>query len=549
MARGKAISIGPRGSCCRQYEGRPGFWFEKNLAPQHRLWPEAFPETFVRERCLDALGRTASTKADALEYCHRRRNELQRQVDGLQAGPQELSPDDVGSFAAALANRTAMALRDEMPLPTLPVETLSRLKQALPLWQEHEMKAPVDRMIEAEERGGQMVDALEETWAVWASGTLDGLDRETMDAVSKGFDEALKASGTLLKPRTRQAVEAVYAAKLANWAGIAEDFQKQGHSKAPKPKGAMKVITVETLCEKSLEEDWHSPATIPGVRNALNKLMAWAASSHGITMVASIQQEHMREYALALRKSQPKSARKDLSYLSAILQCGIDHGLLSGPNPCQGIPQVKRSDRMRVAKSVDGHKTLTLEELQQIDVLMKSDSQYELYLLQRFTGARQQEVAGLRPCDFIEKGGIKCISIEPYDQRGLGVKGQESGIKTPQSVRFIPLPEVLHPLWEKLKGTSKMPFFPKQKNERTFGENYRSRFHDKTKRRGLPSGTHSLRETLIQTLTTNDAREYIIRCITGKAMPMPDYVHADLPKMASALELYSNIMPIKNPPG
>ena len=93
-----------------------------------------------------------------------------------------------------------------------------------------------------------------------------------------------------------------------------------------------------------------------------------------------------------------------------------------------------------------------------------------------------------------------------------------------------------------------MPFFPKQKNERTFGENYRSRFHDKTKRRGLPSGTHSLRETLIQTLTTNDAREYIIRCITGKAMPMPDYVHADLPKMASALELYSNIMPIKNPP-
>jgi integrase len=257
----------------------------------------------------------------------------------------------------------------------------------------------------------------------------------------------------------------------------------------------------------------------------------------------------MREYALALRKSQPKSARKDLSYLSAILQCGIDHGLLSGPNPCQGIPQVKRSDRMRVAKSVDGHKTLTLEELQQIDVLMKSDSQYELYLLQRFTGARQQEVAGLRPCDFIEKGGIKCISIEPYDQRGLGVKGQESGIKTPQSVRFIPLPEVLHPLWEKLKGTSKMPFFPKQKNERTFGENYRSRFHDKTKRRGLPSGTHSLRETLIQTLTTNDAREYIIRCITGKAMPMSDYVHADLPKMASALELYSNIMPIKNPPG
>jgi len=544
LVRGKSISIAPRGSCCRQYEGRQGFWFEKNVVPQHRLWPEAFPESFIRERCLDAFGRPASTKHDALEYCHRRRNEIQRQIDGLKAGPRDLAPDDVNSLAAALANRTAMALRDEVPLQRLPVETLARLRQSLPLWQEHERKAPVDRMIEAVEDGGSLVDALNETYEVWASGALSGLDRPTMDAVAVAFDQALSTSGTLLEPQTRKMVEAAYASKLAHWGSSAGEAQQKGQTKAPKPKGASKVVTIEALCELSLAEDWHGPTTIPGVRNALNKLMAWAASAHGITLIASIQQEHMKEYALLLRKSQPKSARKDLSYLSSILQCGIDFDLLPGPNPCEGIPKIKRSDRKRVAKTVESNKTLTHEQLQLIDNLMEADQQYDLYLLQRFTGARQQEVAGLRHCDFTEKCGIKGIAIEAHEERGLGVDGQTSGIKTLQSLRFIPLPSVLHPLWERLKSTTTAPCFPKKANERRYGENYRARFHDKTKRRGLPSGTHCLRETLIQTLTANDVREYTTRCVTGKAMPMPDYVHADIPKMAEALELYSRLMPL-----
>lgn len=544
MARGKAISIGPRGSCCRQYEGREGFWFEKNVAPQHQRWPEAFPETFIRERCIDAFGRAATRKNDALEFCQRRTNQIQRQIDGLKAGPRKLSSDDVGSVAGAMANRTAMALRDEIPLQTLPVETLTRLKQALPLWNEHELKSPVERMIEAAEQGGEFSDALNDTFAVWASGELDGLDRRTMDAVALAFDEALNNSGTLLEPQTKRAVEAAYAIKLARWGAASMEAKEKGHNKAPKPKGAARVVTIEMLCERSLEEDWHGPATISGVRNALNKLMAWAANSHGITLLASIQQEQMKEYALAIRRSQPKSARKDLSYLSSIFQCGIDFDLLPGPNPCEGIPKIKRSERKRVAKTSESNNTLTLEQLQQLDQLMMADQQVDLYLLQRFTGARQQEIAGLRHCDFLEKGGIKCIAIKAHEERGLGVDGQTSGIKTLQSLRLIPLPKVLHPLWNKLKGESKSACFPRQTNERRFGENYRSRFHDKTKRKGLPSGTHCLRETLIQTLTANDVREYTVRCITGKAMPMPDYVHADLPKMAEAIELYAEIMPM-----
>jgi hypothetical protein len=544
VVRGRSISIGPRGSCCRQYEGREGFWFEKNLAPQHRLWPDAFPETFIRERCLDALGRPAKDKLNALEYCQRRRNEIQRQIDGLKEGPIVLSPDDVGTLAAAMATRTAMALRSEVPLQSLSVDTLKTLRQSLPLWQEHVIKPPVDRMIEAVERGGDFVDAFHETSTVWSGGVLDGLDSQTMDAVALSFDSALRAEGTLLEPLTRKAVEAAYSIELVQWGSLIEPAKTQGEIKAPKPKGAAKTVTIDSLCELSVSEDWHGPTTIAGVRNALNKLMTWAASNHGISLVGSIQSEHMKEYALQLRKTLPKSARKDLSYLSSVFQCAIEHDHLSAPNPCEGIPRTKRSERKRVAKTIDCNKTFSLEQLQQLDAIMKNDPQHDLYLLQRFTGARQQEAAGLRNCDFREIGGYKCIAIEPHESRGMGVEGQTGGIKTPQSQRYIPLPTCLHDLWEKLKGSGKETCFPKEGNERTHGENYRSRFHDKTKRRGLPSGTHSLRETLIQLLTTNDVRDYTVRCITGKAMPMADYVHQDLPKMAEAIELYAKLMPL-----
>jgi len=50
-------------------------------------------------------------------------------------------------------------------------------------------------MIEAVERGGDFVDALNETDAVWSSGGIDELDRDTMNAIAVAFKEALSASG------------------------------------------------------------------------------------------------------------------------------------------------------------------------------------------------------------------------------------------------------------------------------------------------------------------------------------------------------------------
>jgi hypothetical protein len=302
---------------------------------------------------------------------------------------------------------------------------------------------------------------------------------------------------------------------------------------------------IEEICALSLTNDWHGPTTIPGVRNALAKLVKWSSNRHNVQSIEKIDGNLIKLYATEIRKTQPKTARKDLSYLSSIFQCGIEHGYLPGPNPCLCIPKAKRSERKKAAqKTFDRNNSLTRVELHDLDQLMLRDKQSSLYLLQRFTGARQQEVAGLRHCDFRDVNGYRCIVIEAHESRGMGLDGQTSGIKTPQSQRAIPLPPCLDQLWEEMHSDSKNPCFPKNTNERTHGENYRARYHNKAMRKGLPAGTHSLRETMIQTLVSNGIREYTIRCITGKTMPMADYVHEDIPRMAEAIALYAELMPL-----
>jgi hypothetical protein len=440
MGRGKSMSVGPWGSFCRQYVGRPEFWFELNLSAQNNKWPGVFTSRFIRECCTDTHGKIQSNRHEAIEYCLKRRNEIRRLEESLGANPNDAQP----TTNKAVKSKT---------------ETQSAVSTA-PRYQ-------------------------------------------------KGLNKIKRGS---------------------------EDKRKREH----------KDNGIDEICELSLNNEWHGPTTLPGVRNALNKLMRWSAENHGIDSIKEIDSNLLKQYAILIRKTQPKSARKDLSYLSSIFQCGIEHGMLDGPNPCQGIPRLKRSERRKAAaKTVELNNTLTAQQLHQLDQVMIKDKQSDIYLLQRFTGARQQEIAGLRHCDFRVVSGHKCIVIEAHQERGMGMEGQTCGVKTPQSQRVVPLPSCLDPLWDRLHSRSQDPCFPKQNNERNYGENYRARYHNKARARGLPAGTHSLRETMIQTLISNGVREYTIRCIAGKTMPMSDYVHEDIPKMAEAIAKYAKISPLE----
>ena len=264
VARSKPISIGERGSCCRQFEGRDGFWFEKNVARHKRTWPSAFRSSTIRERCVDALGRPATTKAVALEYCLRRRNEIDRQVEGLKAGQKALSPDDVATTANALANNVALTLRDKIPLHNLDAEKIQRLRE----WRRWQEEAPVDLLCENPD-------------ANWGE-LLDWYNNQELQAIDNAFDKGMAVSGLVLTAESANATRAAYTHALEHWAGEALIAQQAGATKAPKPRGPKQAIGIETLCELSVEKSWHAKSTISGVLNALKKLMRWAEKHHGI---------------------------------------------------------------------------------------------------------------------------------------------------------------------------------------------------------------------------------------------------------------------------
>ncbi len=272
--------------------------------------------------------------------------------------------------------------------------------------------------------------------------------------------------------------------------------------------------------------------------------MRWASAEHGIKLLAAMQPEHLQDYSSFLYEHQPKSARKDLGYIRSAFECGIQFNVLPKPNPCEGIIRPKRELRQRVAKTLENKKSMSLEELHRLDAAMAGDPQVDIYWLQRFTGARQQEVAGLRKCDFVIKNGFRCIAIEPHEGRGMGANGQASGLKTPNSRRFVPLPKLLNCLWERNSGDGIEPCFPKTQKERAWGENYRRRQTDNAKKAGVPTGTHALRDTIHQTLIEDGIIPDVVMMITGKKLSISDYLHTSLEKMKEAVERYAVLMPL-----
>jgi len=112
----------------------------------------------------------------------------------------------------------------------------------------------------------------------------------------------------------------------------AQTAKAKGVPKASKPDGTARTVSINGLCKLvSPEAMAHGVGTIPGVRNALVKLMRWVEEGHGVKLLASLQPEHLREYSMTLYENQPKSARKDLEYIRSIYDCDIQNDVLPSP--------------------------------------------------------------------------------------------------------------------------------------------------------------------------------------------------------------------------
>ena len=480
----------------------------------------------MRERCLDHLRLPTNQKDVALEYCQRRKNEIARYVESLKKSPSRLLPDDAIALGEAIASGVALKMQRQMALPEIPVEKIERLKQ----WQEAQEIAPVDLLL-ANPDGD------------WGELLFFPLDQD-LENIDQAFEKALKKTNQRLDAASKATAKAAFTETLQKWSKKAGEDKTRGKLKAPKPDKPAAIISIEALCALSKKKQWHGASTIPGVKNALAKMMRWVESEYGIKLLAALIPEHLQAYSAFIYEHQPKSARKDLGYIRSAYACGIQYDVLPKPNPCEGIIRPKRELRQRAAKSLENKKSMSLEELHRLDEGMRDDPQADIYWIQRFTGARQQEIAGLRKCDFVVKNGIRCIAIEPHEHRGMGANGQASGLKTANSRRFVPLPSILHNLWTKYHGSTATQCFARSEKERAWGENYRSRQAAKAKQLNVPTGTHALRDTIHQTLIDDGVIPDVVMMITGKKLSISDYLHPNLEKMKEAIERYATLRPL-----
>ena len=181
-----------------------------------------------------------------------------------------------------------------------------------------------------------------------------------------------------------------------------------------------------------------------------------------------------------------------------------------------------------------------MEEMREIDQFMSKDKQFDLYLLQRFTGTRQQEIAGIRCCDFGEQMGIKEFSLR---HTRAWARHQWTEMWTEESTqrKIYPTANSSARSMEEIQLKIESNGVPIARKERNYGENYRSRLQDKCKQRGLPTGSHCFRKCITQDLTANGVRDYVVECICGRDLPIPDYLHEDIALFAKAVEQYAEL--------
>jgi integrase len=130
----------------------------------------------------------------------------------------------------------------------------------------------------------------------------------------------------------------------------------------------------------------------------------------------------------------PASVKKLLGIVSTIWRYGVSQGLVN-LNPFEGITRVVRGDTAGVAKRLP-YDSADLKAIFGSDAFAKlTGARQWISLIALYSGARLEEIAGLRVQDIKEVDSVLCFSFEPHEERRL---------KTASSRRQVPVhPELI----------------------------------------------------------------------------------------------------------
>ena len=551
--RAERVSSAPRGLGLYRRRGREGFFFVKNLAAQAKKHPGQIERAYIDEQIRRLDGSVVTSQREAETYCHRRNAEINEMLLALSGQTIQYSGTELESIAENLASRWITNWQRGVNLQDMDLENIGALATVLSAEGaercDEEVTVHVSPEISINTTRAQ-AEMLERQLAAATPG--ERIDFKVFDpgqtrAEQQRLERLCWQQGFRPTKQDLQRLLARFAVLVSSHMAEAGKQQKRGAVEPPKPSLKKKGITWQQVL-KAKENEVIATSTSKGIHNAVKRLQDFSKAQFGASLPSEIDTLMALAYQNWLFGPESpiriSSAGKEIRFINSALTAAVKQQLLL-TNPFSALPKDRRSSHLSKAfarKDVDKNKVLTQEKAAEIIEAVKSDQSFDVLFLQAVTGARIQEIAGVRKCDFTDRrvGGesIKCIEIRQWEGRGHSLMGQGGGIKTQHSERVIPLPEIAHKVWAKYTDEdSGAPAFPQEKPGANgiWGDKLRARFARK-----FPGvGTHCWRETLVNNHQgVIDSR--ITEMITGKASRsvLSDYTSDDLPKMRDAIEVH-----------
>ena len=530
----------PRGLGLYRRQGRGGFFFIKNWSHIAKEFPGAFERNGQFDEWIRrADGSLVDNLKEAKAYCLRRSGELEQRKLALKQPTIHYSGEDLEGIAQTVASTWIKAWQRGANLQELD----------LALW----------RVFMTGLKGAKTYEATgPEVKFFFKFKTADGfisLHDEEKKLQRLIWDQGYRPSPVQLSMILMRfgslVLEHVEKSEIQKVAGEVQPLKPSMPSKSQTWDGLIKAKEAEDIAE----------GTMKGITVAIRRLEKWLAENYNVKLPSSVDREmaiQYREFLTSASSLKISSAMKELRYVSSAFAAGAKKMILQ-ENPFYNLPKDRQSairSRLAGKKTVDYNNVVTAEKGLAINRKMlenskgKKDPSYDVFILQAMTGARIQEIAGLRGCDFVKRrvGETEyfCVRITAWEQRGHGALGTRGGLKTIQSDRFVPLPKCGRSLWNRYADqNNRDAAFPEERPrsaKQPWGERLIRRMRDKCQ--GFQS--KSWRETISNNATNAGISYRAVEMVTGKTgeSTVVQYTSDDLAVMQKVVEVNAECLQI-----
>jgi len=530
----------PRGLGLYRRQGREGFFYVKDWSHLAKEFPGAFERNGrFNEWIKRPDGTLIENLKEAKAYCYLRTGELEQRKLALTQPTIRYSSQDLEGISQTVASVWIKAWQRGANLQQLNLD----------LW-----------------RG--FMEGLRDLGSIRAAGSdfKPFFELRSGDVLVSLHEEEQKLQRLIWDQGYRPPSDQIslifmrFGSLVLEHIGKADERKEAGELQPSKPSLTHKSKTWEALLKAKESEDI-AVGTMKGIANAVERLQRWASEKHLVKLPSSIDSEMVLEYRTFLQSESNlkiSSAKKELKFLSSIFSCGTKHKILA-ENPFLNLPKDRQStlrNQLATKKTIDYNNVISKEA--GIDINRKmlcngkgtKDPSYDVFILQAMTGARIQEIAGLRGCDFVTRRVgetiYHCIRITAWEQRGHGALGTRGGLKTVASDRFVPLPSCGKKLWERYADDNNQDAAFPQERPMTPGQGWGDRLQRRMRDKSKGFMTKSWRETIINNATNAGISYRAVEMLTGKTgdSSTTQYTSDDLVVMQQAVEINAEALQI-----